>query len=572
MKSVYKWCALFCRAVASRWLTIILMAVSAVVMAFFTGFEAYEKTGEVPYRLYLSPPFIALLALVFFNLLFRLFLPPFRRLKQLPSLLLHAGFVLILFGGYITWTCGLRGSVSLFEGQSVSFFFVDRPVLHVGTDAQDSEEGTADAASSGRSFLITPNGTFTTGSLLNALTIFSFGRNRIEAGDEEIDILDTEGSVRLLVEARRRTEGDPASVLTFAMGSKTPGAITLQAGDWAPVEHAYFSRIVFGAASSADAAASLMERACGNWITIRTRRGGSVVFPVSIPGDVGKTFVKQGYRVEVVEYHPDFKMGRAPSPDDTPENPALKLTVTTRFETKTVHAFALHPDFDGMHGSRFSDGTRVFFSLPKKEKVLVVAAEENGRFLARIAGNPKHYTFSDEVPLVLPDTTGKSPPAFKVRIGAEGTPGWLCFGSEPVFSADRSVKALVDNRYPLGFEVTLHDAVSKFWPASQIPRVYYSLVSIREDGEDAEKQKDKASKETQRIETNHPLYHEGFRFYQTNMNRQATNSGFSVTLDPGVPFVTAGFCLLFGGFLWLYAVRFVLRRLPRRRRKEEASR
>jgi cytochrome c biogenesis protein ResB len=168
-------------------------------------------------------------------------------------------------------------------------------------------------------------------------------------------------------------------------------------------------------------------------------------------------------------------------------------------------------------------------------------------------------TTSDEEE-VERDPKGKGPPAYRVRVGERAEPAWLQQGRGVTFSADGSTRAHVGNAWPLGFSLTLNDAVAEFWPASNIPRAYYSDVSVSDS--------EPSSKIPARIETNAPLHRNGYRLYQSSMDPDAPYrySIFSVAKDAGVPWVTLGFLILTFGLLWLYGKRFVVEPIRASRR------
>jgi len=72
-----------------------------------------------------------------------------------------------------------------------------------------------------------------------------------------------------------------------------------------------------------------------------------------------------------------------------------------------------------------------------------------------------------------------------------------------------------------------------------------------------------------RIETNSPLFRNGFRLYQSDIDKREPYrySVFSVSKDPGVPWVTIGFLVMTIGLLWLYLDRFMLKPIDRARRQ-----
>jgi hypothetical protein len=153
---------------------------------------------------------------------------------------------------------------------------------------------------------------------------------------------------------------------------------------------------------------------------------------------------------------------------------------------------------------------------------------------------------------IVPDPTGRGLPAYYVCIGEDGESSWLTPEWGEAQSRDGLVHAHLGYTYGLGFELTLDDAVAEFWPRSSIPKAYYSFVQIKDTDNDT-------SPSPARIETNDPLFKNGFRLYMSGMDQEPPYrySVFAVSKDPGVPMVTVGFLLLVFSLLWLYWVRFI---------------
>jgi cytochrome c biogenesis protein ResB len=176
------------------------------------------------------------------------------------------------------------------------------------------------------------------------------------------------------------------------------------------------------------------------------------------------------------------------------------------------------------------------------------------------------WSGSTNVHRVVWDPRSMGPPAYKVRIGEGGEPVWISRELGVAAAMDGRTLARISNAFSLGFAVTLDDAVAEYWPASSIPRAFYSIVKVAYPPD--------SSPRPDRIETNAPLLCNGFRLYQSDIDKKAPYrySVFSVARDPGVPWVTAGFVLMTLGFLWLYMTRFILKPIRlRRAEKGEAA-
>ena len=166
-----------------------------------------------------------------------------------------------------------------------------------------------------------------------------------------------------------------------------------------------------------------------------------MILPLAFPRDKGQTLTAGPYKVMVQQYFPDFKMGREPSPDDPPNNPAVQLHVSGPCGEKDLFAFARFE----FHGNRFEDGTAVTYHRPEGASALVIVSSgsdalavytsKTGKPATLAAGSPLSVgTGADEVRVTLvatlasstyvkrvrPDDTGKGPPAFLVQVGPQG--------------------------------------------------------------------------------------------------------------------------------------------------------
>jgi hypothetical protein len=237
-----------------------------------------------------------------------------------------------------------------------------------------------------------------------------------------------------------------------------------------------------------------------------------------------------------------------------------------------VFVFARFPDF---HGNTLDDGTKVLYRRSDVRGTVLIASRAGGTFEVYRAPDAPPEPLVGELALdgvkigiadwfaasrveerLVAVQPGGGPPAYCVSLEGASAGVWLCEGHGEARSADGTWAATVRTSYPLGFSVTLDDAVAEHWPNSSIPRAYYSHVRV--GGADAPLSR-------VRIETNAPLVRGGFRLYQSSMDPEPPFrwSGFAVAHDPGIPVVAAGFLIMSAGLLWLYVTRFILRPLAR---------
>ena len=561
-------------ALASRWITAALMGILAAAMAVITVIEAAGGGKEVPFHLYLSWWFTGLLLAAWINLACTLARRSWWSRRALPGLLAHAGLLLILLGGFATWRLGMRGTLPIAEGETHATFLADAPVLRVTS----AEQGAAPA--SDEFFMLTKDGAFTSaagagggllpGGFVRALNPFGARRARTSNGLPVV-IHDRLASSRASRELDAAPEGGPPGIAVRCAGTEE-SVLALQQGRAMETGEDGVSVLVYEHAAPGESPGAIVGRAMAESIEIAPPAGEAVVVPVALPADAAGEVAHGPYRVKILEYHPNFKLGKTPAPDEPPLNPAVKLRVTGPAGEKDLYAFAYHE----FHGNRLDDGAEVRYRRPRPGTVLLLS-HPDGRveaYLDRVSpprtlapGSPvalgactltllEFLPSSREVERVAPDPTNAGPPAFLVSIGASGTPAWVSDGHGAARAPDGTAVAVLTREFPLGFALTLDDAVALYWPASSIPRAYFSLVRL--SGVDGD------SVERDRIETNAPLLRNGYRLYQSGMDQNAPYrwSSFAVAYDPGVPFVAAGFYMLMAGLLWLTCVRFVARRSP----------
>jgi hypothetical protein len=567
------------RIAATRPVTVVLMALAAVSMAVITLFEATDPAREVPYRLYLSPFFTGLLFLVWINLFCNAARRTWWRRSKIPSILAHVGFLLILTGGFFTWTLGIRGNLMIGEGDTSHTFFNDDPVLRVTTDGAEEAKEIA--------FPLIGGGTFRNDSILGALNPFNRLTATLPESDLAVSILDFLPSSRRerKIVAAKEGKGRPAVTLSIAPVNRD-GPISLQDGDRMKFpQGGPLSRVTYLHVADGEDPAALAKAEFGEWIEIKPPEKKPILLPLDVTKALGKEITGDGYTVRILEYHPDFKVGRTPSPADLPRNPAVKLHVEGPCGEKEMYAFA-RIDF---HGNKFPDGTTVNYLRPAEGNALLILSRGN-QVEAWRNGSEDPTPLKADSPVglgegesgvdvelaaffpasrflenIVPDEKEEGPPAFLVRMGDGGEPAWLSPEGGKAVSADGGAAAWVSHSMPLGFNITLNDAVAEFWPASSIAKAYYSLVSVADPGD--------RETRAERIETNAPLLHKGFRLYQSGMDQTPPyrNSTLAVARDPGLPLVATGFVVMMGGLLWLYVIRFILQPARRRGNGREVS-
>ena len=559
------------RFLASRIFTIVLLACAVVFMAFITVVEAIANTGEVPYPLYLSWWFVTLLWLVFINLLCNVAHRRWWHVRKLPAILAHVGFLLILLGGLFTWKLGIRGNLPIAENDAESTFVAQSPVVRISRNDTGSPE----------LLFLSSDGIFRSRNFVQAVMPFGESRSATLTDGERLEILDVmphSQTIRVLNEDPQGAS-PPGIIVSVTEGHAKPVQVWLHSGESTPLSGTSFSQVYYAHRGPDETAHGVVSEVFQEWITISPPGKDPITMHVALPADVGKEFSQGGFSVKILEYHPNFKVGRKPSPQDLPHNPAVKLHVKGPAAEKDVFAFSRF----AFHGNTLADGTTVNYRRPGGATLLVVSRAEgacevytgsgtaplglsrqaplvlgtgHGTFSMTLTAFARSGRFSTKI---IPSQDEKAPPAFLVAVGDGGVPAWVSHEGGTARSQDAELSVTISTRYPLGFSLTLDNAVAEHWPASMIPKAYYSEVRIR--------QGDHGSETQHRIETNAPLTIQGFTLYQSNMDQKPPYqwSGFSVSYDPGLPLVSSGFFAMTIGLLWLYVVRFIVHPLRRRR-------
>jgi hypothetical protein len=112
-----------------------------------------------------------------------------------------------------------------------------------------------------------------------------------------------------------------------------------------------------------------------------------------------------------------------------------------------------------------------------------------------------------------------------------------------------------DKSVPLGFSLRLNRFHIRQYPGTDQPRSFESHITILDQ---------RTGGGSERIiAMNQPTKHAGYSFYQTSYNTagRQTVSILSVSRDPGVTLVFAGYILTMVGMLWVFGRRARIRRI-----------
>ena len=494
------------------------------------------------------------------------------RLSQWGHLLSHGGVTLVLIGGAIGNLTGFRGFIDIHEGrQERQALRMDRGVrlpdrhdLGFGIrldrfeiDRYEPEyrlyvyERTRRSFRAARSFGIED--------------VRSFQRVGHEGAEVRLSSVYPDFDLRSELQVVENGGGVPA--LRVELPDQAAGPVNLLAGvpgrdalDLAPVGGPLLS-LVWQQPAAQEVARWQEKQEESHVVSFAGPHGHREEVTVEVHG----TYVLAGgaYRMRVLEYLPDFTFDpqsrRAFSRSPDPSNPALRVALLSEgsVEPEVRWLLARAPDLERGHG-REATGPRLVYRhvpehRPPARRVLVVGETrqvweiEDGRVAARHEKQPLDGQTLDivgEARLTLfPSAEERHEPysrsdewndpvaALELRAG----------GREEV----ETHYLPADHTHPL----YLPDGRTAilFGEKPNSIRAFRSDLAVIEDGEEAARKT---------IAVNHPLYHRGYHFYQSNYRRDdPTYSGILVVKDPGLLVAWIGFAVLCIGLVFFHYVR-----------------
>jgi len=124
-------------------------------------------------------------------------------------------------------------------------------------------------------------------------------------------------------------------------------------------------------------------------------------------------------------------------------------------------------------------------------------------------------------------------------------------------------------------EMTPYDPPIAYGPPNEPPLYSFSLYRNADLARDwfsvlSVVDRDGKAVKTHRVQVNHPLRYEGYRFFQATAGRDEglAVSGISVTFQPGVTYMYIGYTVLTLGVCWIFFLKPILVRRFRRKRAE----
>ena len=272
-----------------------------------------------------------------------------------------------------------------------------------------------------------------------------------------------------------------------------------------------------------------------------------------------------GYRCRIVEFAPDFRVGREPQEGDAMNNPAIRVEVRDpEGHTHEKRLFAFHPDFDAGHAGEgqlhgdiqlvydyqrrvyvFPDGDGISaisaFPVEVSTGTQPVVTRESGEKFVIVEGTSiRSGAFGVRAMMVMrsaveaegPTDNENAPPAIEVTLsddsGNQGDGVVVKWTEGTLINlGGRGIRVSYGPvRKPLPYQLYLDDFVLVTYPGSNNPASFESHVRIfdEERGVDGT---------PVRIYMNNPLTYAGFKHFQSSYDQDRRGTVLSVNHDPG---------------------------------------
>jgi len=564
------------RAIGSLWFAAVLLVLLLVGMACATVYESTYSTERAMHVYYTSPWFVALLALVAVNVFAAMVIRfPFNR-RQIGFVVTHSAILVVFAGALLTRDYAEDGQLPLFEGETATEFILrDRDTLTV-MNRLTREKSVLDLDAPG------------------------FGGLRV-VDRPAVAPLEVEGlkfEVERFVpdtEMAERIQNDnpfPRPALEVSVSATGAGE-----PQWVfPNKRATIAKIPVSlrVATTPEELAQLLDMtktaATGDKGRVKVEYKGQVVerpvteceaLPIAI-GDTGMSF-------RVLRYMPHASVGpdnKITSISDEPSNPAIEVEIAGPDGTTTRLAFAKFPDFASMHaGQQLADlkVTHIFEAsgaAPPATPLEFVRGPGGGLYVRFTDGRGGMLA----KPVAVGQPMDTPWPGQKVTVHQsidharfeqvltpieeprmERVPGMLvkvttADSTEQVWLQKyRSTSLTVDGKpydmaysaksIPLGFSLTLDSFRVGYYPGERRPRSFESRITIADPV---------AGRDMSRVVSmNNPAKYGKYTLFQASYDMRGARamSVLSVSHDPGLKVVFAGYILMIGGMLTVFATR-----------------
>ncbi len=533
-------------------LTVLLLLILSAVLGLLTALEATDRSAGQggAYHLYGSWWMATLLGLLFANIVGFLFT---KRMRRKPAVfLMHVGLSVLLIGAFLSWKLASRGMIYLAEGQN-------------GNELTVSGKLWVEIAK--------PDGAVERVELTELKKHEKVTSAFLAEGIGEITLSRFYEHSKVTDKARPSSGGPGVPAVTFAIPTPHGEHEFLLAEGL--TEHAEISgvRVALEAPST--------DRDDQPFLLLKTEEGQDRV-GLDLTADVGRVLHILDHKIVILEYDPEFRVGRPADLSRSPTNPALLVELDTEsVAPETMRVFSRFPGFLPIKSPGVIE---LLFVMPlpsQKELRLYPVSDQGWRFTFKSLEEDFKGTVALGDTFFLPTGAGGLAPIVvrslldsaevfpevieasdgpaAVRLELHGMSEWIWLvvdGPEVVLpTADQQTQFTLKltNALPLPFRITLQDAQREDYPNSTTPRIFRSNLRFGEEvGEFGD---------VQELETNAPISHKGWMIYQAEYGKADgySWSGLEIARDPGAPVVAVGVGLLFLGF-FVHAFSAVRRR------------
>ena len=545
------------RALGSVQLTLMVLTVFAVAIGIATFIETSLGSAGARALVYNAIWFEALLALLVINLATNLLLHFPYRPAQFGFVLTHVGFIVVLVAAAITRFYGYEGRMAIREGASTDFMYSTDDYVHLTVD-----EGTAAVP----------------------VRLYQAGKMGISH-----DLTVGDSPFRVSIEEywphaqTRLVEGEDGipTVLFRAVDFDGGDEQGLLRGESVEVDGVSVQFV------SEDPGAQTLENPRGSLHLVL----GETTHHLQVPMETPAELEAEGFWVRIVEFSPDFKVGKASSEGEAMVNPAIRVEVRAPGgEVGERLLFAFHTDFDQDHAQHGAIGDiPMTYERPRRIQLYQVEGVINGRadfLLSVVTEKPDEaeqsvdiqpgMTFAvDEhtmlqsgafafvvtrhwqsaVEKIMPVDNEEAPAAVRLTIqdgkgnSAETVVQRWGNGGSVTLGDQVAVASFSPRRINLPYSLLLDDFVLRTYPGSSNPASYESHVRIIDNERGV-------SGEPVRIHMNHPLTYRGYKHFQSSYDPDRKGTVLSVNHDPGKDPTYVGYLLIGVGLLVTLSRRF----------------
>lgn len=562
-----QWCL---RAVGSLWFAAVVLVLILFGMACATVYESMYGAERALFSFYQSRWFTALLCLFSINVLAAVAIKWPYSGRQLGFLLTHVSLVVILIGGLVTRNVGLDGQIALAEGQTVDYFTVPEDTLTL-----------VDLATGDK-----PDTNLTRYGIGGFDSMDEVHESALKFDDISIDVLqylpdaqvvqtavNDASHEHLAVEVSLSSGGSDASAWVFEGRSVDVGLTQVALRK---VDDATLAKLIQREASgSSPSVGSIILELGDQQYEFSTDECKDTPQPI---GDTGLT-------LKLLRYLPHATVGAdgtLVNSSPRPINPAIEVEIGDGTTVERRIAFAKYPDYQAMHETDVSAGTRVTFRVSESVAPLApveVLVNPSGAIHVRLSwsgtssviqpvelGKPIDTPWPDRKLVIrqkldrarnvtqlaaTPEVRKDRQPALFVRINTpdRSQEVWLQRSQPRNLSvSNKQYQLMFGNKIvELGFDIKLDTFRVGYYPGGRRPRSFESTVTLNDPAQ--------GGAQARLISMNHPTSFGGFNFYQSSyrMGDGPTVSILSVSRDPGQVIVFVGY---FGVMIGMLIVLF----------------